>query len=127
MGPDAAQSFTLTVDAAPTITSADNATFAEGHAGTFTVTTTGLPPASSPSPVPCPTGVSFTDNGDGTATLAGTPAAGTNGVYHFTIGATNGVSPDASQAFTLTVQVAPGDHLGRPHLLHRRQSPGPSR
>ncbi len=108
VGSDAIQSFTLTVDAAPTITSADNATFAEGHAGTFTVTTTGLPPASISESGKLPTGVSFTDNGDGTATLAGTPAASTNGVYHFTIGASNGVSPDASQAFTLTVQVAPG-------------------
>ena len=52
--------------------------------------------------------MSFTDNGDGTATLAGTPAAGTNGIYHFTVSATNGVSPDATQAFTLTVEVAPG-------------------
>ncbi len=51
--------------------------------------------------------MTFTDNGDGTATLAGTPAAGTNGVYTITIGASNGISPDASQTFTLTVDVAP--------------------
>ena len=63
--------------------------------------------------------MTFTDNGDGTATLAGTPAAGTNGIYHFTINATNGVSPDATQAFTLTVDVSPGHHLGGQHHLHR--------
>ena len=50
--------------------------------------------------------MTFTDNGDGTATLAGTPAAGTAGSYPITITATNGVSPDATQSFTLTV--APG-------------------
>jgi hypothetical protein len=108
VGSDAVQSFTLTVDAAPTFTSADNAIFAEAHAGTFTVTTSGLPTAALSESGALPTGVSFNDNGDGTATLAGTPAAGTHGVYHFTIGASNGVSPDASQSFTLTVQVAPG-------------------
>ena len=50
-----------------------------------------------------PSGVTFTDNGDGTATLSGTPAAGTGGTYPFTITATNGVSPAATQSFTLTV------------------------
>ena len=44
---------------------------------------------------------------NGTATLAGTPAAGTSGTYPITIGATNGVAPDASQTFTLTVDAAP--------------------
>ena len=53
------------------------------------------------------------DNGDGTATLAGTPAAGTGGLYALTITATNGVVPDATQSFTLTVN--PG----------RRPSPAP--
>ncbi len=47
--------------------------------------------------------MTFTDNGDGTATLAGTPAPGTDGTYPLTIGAANGVLPDASQSFTLTV------------------------
>ena len=39
-----------------------------------------------------PPGVTFKDNGDGTATLSGTPAAGTGGTYPFTITATNGGS-----------------------------------
>ncbi|MGB7052029.1 MAG: putative Ig domain-containing protein, partial [Acidimicrobiales bacterium] len=107
ISPDASQSFTLTVDVAPTITSADNTTFAEGAPGTFTVTSTGLPTAALTESGALPTGVSLVDNGDGTATLAGTPGAGTNGVYTFTITASNGVSPDASQTFTLTVDVAP--------------------
>ena len=78
--------------------------------------------------------MTFTDNGDGTATLAGTPAAGTSGVYHFTIDATNGVNPDATQSFTLTVDVSPGitrrDHTtftegqgGHVHRDHRRDCP----
>ena len=71
--------------------------------------------------------MTFTDNGDGTATLSGTPAAGTGGTYPITITATNGVSPDATQTFTLTVDQAAAHHLGRQHDLHRRAPPGPSR
>ena len=47
--------------------------------------------------------MTFVDNGNGTATLAGTPAAGTGGTYALTITAANGVLPDATQSFTLTV------------------------
>jgi len=54
-----------------------------------------------------PSGVTFTDNGDGTATLAGTPASGSDGSYPFTITASNGISPDATQSFTLTVDEVP--------------------
>ena len=50
--------------------------------------------------------MTFTDNGNGTATLAGTPAAGTSGSYPITITAANGVSPNATQSFTLTVNPA---------------------
>jgi hypothetical protein len=47
--------------------------------------------------------VTFLDNGNGTATLSGTPATGTAGTYAITIKAHNGVGTDASQNFTLTV------------------------
>ena len=107
MLPDATQTFTLTVDQAPAITSADNTTFTTGTLGTFTVTTTGFPTAALSETGALPTGVTFVDNGDGTATLAGTPAAGTGGTYALTITAANGVLPDATQTFTLTVDQAP--------------------
>ncbi len=45
----------------------------------------------------------LTDNGNGTATLAGTPTQPSVGTYGFMINASNGVSPDATQAFTITV------------------------
>ena len=104
--PDATQSFTLTVGQACQITSADSATFAVGQAGTFTVTTTGYPTCALPAPLTLPSGVTFTDNGDGTATISGTPAANTGGTYPFTINATNGVISAAAQTFTLTVNQA---------------------
>ena len=102
----ASQSFTLTVNGPPAITSADHATFVAGTAGGFTVTTSAGYPATRTitETGTLPSGVSFTDNGDGTATLAGTPAAGQGGSYPLTITTSNDISPDASQAFTLTVK-----------------------
>src|SRR5260221_12419379 len=54
-----------------------------------------------------PGGVTFVNNNDGTATLAGTPSAATGGVYTITINADNGVAPAATQSFTLTANQAP--------------------
>ena len=48
--PNATQSFTLTVDQAPAITSAASTTFTVGSAGTFTVTATGSRPPPSARP-----------------------------------------------------------------------------
>ena len=101
--PDATQSFTLTVDQAPAITSASSTTFTTGTAGTFTVTTTGFPNSALTEIGALPSGVTFVDNSNGTATLAGTPAAGTAADYSLTITAANGVTPNATQSFTLTV------------------------
>ena len=82
-------------------------TFIVGTAGTFAVTTTGFPvPTITRSGVALPNGVTFVNNGNGTGTLSGTAAAGTNGSYALTFTASNGVSPNASQIFTLTVNSA---------------------
>ena len=102
------QTFTLTVNPAQAckITSADHITFTVGQSGTFKVTSTGVPGCTLSETGSLPSGVTFTDNGDGTATLSGTPDAGTGDPYPFTITATNGVSPDATQNFTLSVLMA---------------------
>ena len=107
VGSDATQSFTLTVDEAAAITSANNVTFQVGAPGSFTVTTRGFPVPSLTESGALPTGVTFHDNGDGTATLSGTPATGTGGTYHLTLTAHNGVGSDGTQAFTLQVGPAP--------------------
>jgi hypothetical protein len=93
----------LAVQTGPVISSATSAAFTLGQAGSFTVTATG-----SPTPVLTehgilPNGVAFADNGDGTASLAGIPVAGTQGTYHFTIAAHNGSGGDFVQSFILTV------------------------
>jgi VCBS repeat-containing protein len=104
---DATQAFTLTVEEAPAITSANAEIFQIGAANSFVVTTRGFPvPGLTQSGAALPSGVTFTDHGDGTATLGGTPAGGTAGTYALTIEASNAVG-SADQAFALTVQGAP--------------------
>jgi hypothetical protein len=108
-GSNATQAFTLTVNAAPAapaITSGNAATFTAGTAGSFSVMTTGSPTAAITESGALPSGVTFTDNGNGTATLAGTAASGTNGSYPITITAANGIGSNATQGFTLTVNAA---------------------
>ncbi len=72
---------TLTENVAPAITSAASATSIVGAAFSFTVTTTGSPTPALTETGALPAGVTFTDNGNGTATIAGTPAAGSGGSY----------------------------------------------
>jgi Divergent InlB B-repeat domain/Bacterial Ig-like domain (group 3)/FG-GAP-like repeat/Putative Ig domain len=103
VGTAAMQSFSLTVNQGPAITSTNSTTFTAQVAGSFTVTATGDPTPALSETGNLPTGVTFIDNGNGTATLSGTPAAGTAGQYGFTIQASNGVTPNATQSFTLTV------------------------
>jgi hypothetical protein len=97
------QDFTLTVAEAPSFTSADNATFTVGEYSEFTVTTAGDPPMSiySIGGDP-PAGVQFNDNGDGTATLSGTPLVATDGLYTLSLEACNDIDC-AFQNFELTV------------------------
>jgi hypothetical protein len=70
----------------------------------FTVTTTGYPKATITEAGPVPKGLRFIANTNGTATISGTPSAGTAGSYALTISATNGVGSPAVQAFLLTVR-----------------------
>ena len=94
---------------APSIASANSATFSVGTNDTFTVTTGGLPPpalsvSTGTGQTGLPQGVTFTDNGNGTATLSGIATG--QGTFTFTISAANGLAPAATQNFTLTVGLA---------------------
>ena len=107
---NATQPFTLTVTnpgTPPAITSADSASFTTGVAGSFKVTTTGAPTAALTRTGTLPEGLSFKDNGDGTATISGTPSASAappadSTDYTITLKATNGAG-STTQGFTLTV------------------------
>ncbi len=96
------------------ITSPDHAVITVGDPAVFTVTATG-----SPSPTislmegqsdDLPSGISF-DPGIAEATLSGIADARTEGIYLLAFSAANGVAPDATQIFTLTVS-------GESHLVY---------
>ena len=70
----------------------------------FIVHSTAAPTAALSESGALPTGVSFSDNGNGTAAISGTPGPGTAGSYPITIAAGNGVDPAASQTFTVRVR-----------------------
>ncbi len=108
VSPAVQQTFLLYVGTAPVITSPATAQFVVGTAGSSTVESRAYPPAALTESGALPTGVTFTDNGDGTATIAGTPATATGGSYPVTVTASNGLAPDATQTVTITVlQQAP--------------------
>ena len=105
VSPAATQNFTLTITRPPRITSVNNATFVVGTAKTFTITTKNTVPKSTLSFTgTLPGRVTFTPLSNGTATLSGTAAAGSKGVYFLTITAANGTLPNSVQLFTLRVQ-----------------------
>ena len=87
-----------------------------GVRGSFTITTGGFsPPSISDHSAHLPSGVTFTNNGNGTATLAGTPTKQSIGAYTLTLSASNGIVPNATQNFTLTVQ-GPPKNSARPAI-----------
>ncbi|MCW4385156.1 Ig domain-containing protein [Salinibacterium sp. SYSU T00001] len=98
--------FTVTVTDAPAVTSAPSATFAAGEPGSASISTAGFPAPGLSVEGTLPDGVTFVDNGDGTATLQGTAAAGTGGTHEFSIVASNALG-ESRQEFTLTVTEAP--------------------
>jgi streptogramin lyase len=96
---------TFTVAALPpVITSPDNATASTGSSFSFAVTTTGDPVPVITKKGKLPKHLTFVNNGDGTATISGTPQ--TTGTYNFTIKARLGKGKArsvATQLFTLTI------------------------
>jgi len=106
---------TLDVKLPPTITSANTTTFIPGQPNSFTFTATGVPAANftfgsctlSAAPVALPPSLTFTSNGDNTATLSGNPTAAQGGVYTCTLTAANGFGANATQTFTLNLGAPP--------------------
>jgi hypothetical protein len=108
-GSPAIQSFVLTVSSAssaPAITSASSDTETFGVPFSFMVDTTGYPAPKLTKTGVLPSGVTFVDGGNGTATISGTPAKSAIGVYSLTLTAKSSAGT-ATQTFTLTVSKAP--------------------
>jgi len=97
-------SFTVTqANQAPTITSNDYKIMLVGTSGTFQVTATGYPSTMTYSLSGQPSGVSI----NASTGVMSIPSSLDIGVYTFTVIASNGISPDAAQNFTLEVQPPP--------------------
>ena len=98
----ATQAFTLTITRAPAIGKIPTIRGSVGAVLRLTVRATGyLAPALAESG-PLPRGLSLTDKGDGTAIIAGTPAAGSGGRYPITVTAAN-ASGTATRHFTIII------------------------
>jgi hypothetical protein len=96
----------LNENVAPAILSAAAASSIVGAPFTTTIVTSGAPAPALTASGALPAGITFLDNGNGTATIAGTAASGSGGSYPLTITATSS-SGTATQAFTLTNSEAP--------------------
>jgi PKD repeat protein len=83
----------------PAFTSISQASLGSGTAGTFTITATGATAITQSGTLPA--GLQFTDQGNGTAVLSGTPQA-PGGTFSLTFTATNAAG-SATQPFTLTI------------------------
>jgi len=103
----ASQSFQVTVHNAAVFTSSPGYSVRAGLPFSFPITTRYGSPEPTIAASSLPTGVSLTDLGNGTATLAGTPDPSVSGVYTISLTASNTVGR-ASQAFALTVRPAEG-------------------
>jgi hypothetical protein len=88
-GGTSTQLFTLTVAQAPTVTNACCVRVPVGKPLTIALTTVGYPAPVLSLSGALPTGVTFTDNGNGTATITGTPSTGTATNYPLTLTARN--------------------------------------
>ncbi len=91
---------------AAALTSASSTTFVVGTAGSFQVTASGSAAStftdaafSGCTPATLPPGITFSPTG----LLSGTPVASSVGTYAVCINAANGVAPNATQPFTLTI------------------------
>lgn len=109
VAPDAAQTNAAwvltpaTVNAWSPVIASTSATFDTGAVNSFTVTGSALPAATYSESGQLPSGVTFSPSG----ILFGTPAAGAAGSYPITLTASNGIAPNDSETFTLTVVELP--------------------
>jgi hypothetical protein len=99
VSPVATQQLDLGVGNAPDITSSGSTTCTVGAPCTFRFAASGEPTPSWSEAGVLPSGMTFSDDGDGTATLSG--IAGANGQWPIAVTASDAISPDALQEFTL--------------------------
>ncbi|MFL5826226.1 MAG: putative Ig domain-containing protein [Thermoleophilaceae bacterium] len=120
-GPDDTRTVNVVVSATQPswVTGATSATFTEGLAGSFGFDANGSPKPALSESGKLPSGVVFTDQGNGHGELSGTPVAGTAGSYPVILTASNG--PGSSRTKNFTLGVAAGANSSQ----NGAQSPAP--
>lgn len=114
VGSNDTQNFTLTVNQAPAITSTNQATFALGVPGTFTLVATGYPaPSVELTSGTLPAGITYDS---ATKQLSGT-ASGTDASIPLVFTASNGIGSPAVQNFWLFTHLAAPEITVQPHNL----------
>jgi hypothetical protein len=98
----------LATPTAPSFKSSNSTVFTVGSPGTFAIKATGIPTATYSVNGNLPNGISFNQT---TGKLSGTPT--TAGSYPLTFTASNGVLPNATQNFTLTVTTVVTGNTGQ--------------
>ena len=93
----------MTVNEAPELLGAPSVRFVTGRPGLTVYSATATRGASLTATGTLPPGVTFVDNGNGTATLEGTAPLSAVGTYTFTVRASNGIDPDAVLEVTLVI------------------------
>jgi alpha-tubulin suppressor-like RCC1 family protein len=99
----ATQAFTITVTRAPAIKKIPAKTARAGASVNLTIKATGYPAPALTESGQLPAGLTFTDQGNGTATITGTPTTDSVGTYTLAIRATNTIG-SASQPLTLKIK-----------------------
>ena len=98
----ASKTYTVTVSLGAKIATNSLPNGSEGSPYTATITTTGTLPIALNVTSALPSGLAFTDNGNGTGTLTGTPGVGTAGTHSVTVTASNSYGGD-SKTYTLKI------------------------
>lgn len=104
--------FDLVVASAPVFTSSSSVSFAAGATVSFTVSATDVDSQKPALALDTPLSgalknLTFTDNGNGTGTLAGTLVSGTTGTYSLTFEADNSQQVATTQNVTVTIPTTP--------------------
>jgi hypothetical protein len=112
VAPSASLTFNLIIASAPVFTSSNAVSFASGAKISFAVSATDTdsqPPALAlDSTLSGPLkNLTFVDNGNGTATLAGTLVSGTTGTYSLEFEADNSVGVATTQTLVITIPTTP--------------------
>jgi hypothetical protein len=124
-GPDALQALTVLVGAPPAISAAPTVIFTVGILKTFTIRTSGSPTSSIAligslppySVFNLPSGLAFSDHGNGTATISGKAAAGTGGTYSDTEFVWNGVDTASKLLNVVVIPPEPTISIGDKSVL----------